>query len=180
MQYLKALIMVELTPYQALTYLATLSAYLKACSEVKSSPSQRKQRVAEMLRSTRGVPLGTRGGSQVHSAWITETHPQGVPLGTQEETADIHAVPKGTDNGGADTIPGTHVPGYLISIPKGMQRGGIVELAHKITAGKAYRGCSTEQPQKERQQKIFSLLLSSKRNAMQRDSSLRLSPVSFR
>ena len=62
-----------LTPYQALTYLATLSAYLKACSEVKSSPSQRKQRVAETLRSTRGVPLGTQEGSQVRSAWINRS-----------------------------------------------------------------------------------------------------------
>ena len=56
MQYLKALIMVELTPYQALTYLATLSAYLKACSEAESLSSlirvQRAKHTGDALQSS--------------------------------------------------------------------------------------------------------------------------------
>ena len=56
MQYLKALIMVELTPYQALTYLATLSAYLKACSEAESLSSlirlRRAKHTGDALQSS--------------------------------------------------------------------------------------------------------------------------------
>ena len=54
MQYLKALIMVE--PYQALTYLATLSAYLKACSEAESLSSlirlRRAKHTGDALQSS--------------------------------------------------------------------------------------------------------------------------------
>ena len=40
--------------------------------------------------------------------------------------------------------------------------GVIVELAHKSTTGKADRGCSKEQTQKERQQKIFFFIVTIK------------------